>query len=46
MKWNREAELHASRVTHGILGVIAFVGLIVLIRELPAVRRYLRMARM
>jgi hypothetical protein len=46
MKWNRETELRASRVTHAVLGVVALLGLLVLIRELPALRRYLRMGRM
>jgi hypothetical protein len=46
MRWNRERELRVSRVTHGLLGVLGLVALAVFIRELPALRRYLRMERM
>lgn len=46
MKWNRRKELAVSRVTQGLLGIIALAGLAVLLRELPAMRRYLRIARM
>ena len=46
MKWNREAELGMSGLTRGMLGVMLVLGLIVFIRELPAMRRYLRMERM
>ena len=43
MKWNRNHELRASR---GLLGLLALFGIFVLVRELPSMRRYLRMERM
>ncbi len=47
MRWNREKKgLRASLVTNGLLGVLAVLGLIAVFRELPAMRRYLRMERM
>jgi hypothetical protein len=46
MRWNRERELRISRYTHGLLGVLLVMGLVVFVREFPAIRRYLRMERM
>lgn len=46
MKRNHRAELRTSRFTHGLLLGLALVGAFVLLRELPALRRYLRMERM
>lgn len=46
MRWNRKREPRVSRVTQGLLGMLVLAGLAVLARELPAMRRYLRMSRM
>jgi hypothetical protein len=34
------------RVTQGLLAVLGLIGVAIFIRELPALRRYLRMERM
>ena len=46
MRWNREKELKVSRYTHSFMGVLLLLGIVVFIREIPAIRRYLRMERM
>jgi hypothetical protein len=43
MMWKRNHERRASR---GLLGLLAALGIFMLVRELPAMRRYLRMERM
>ncbi len=46
MKWNRRKVSGGMDVTRGLLGAVALIGIVVLLREMPAMRRYLRMARM
>jgi hypothetical protein len=46
MKWTLRRERGISHATSGLLGALVVLGLIVIMRELPAMRRYLRMERM
>jgi hypothetical protein len=44
MKWNRRTE--KSHVSQALLALLVLGGAFLLVRELPALRRYLRIERM
>lgn len=48
MRWTekRRAERHLSRAMLGVLAALTAFGLVIFYRELPALRRYVRIARM
>jgi hypothetical protein len=44
--FKRKAEKQMSRMLVGVLAAIGAIGLMVFIRELPSLRRYIRIERM
>jgi hypothetical protein len=46
MNWNRKSRKQTGGIANGVIAGLVFVGLVVLLGQAPAIRRYLRMERM